>query len=766
MQTQMLKRFRIFSAFLLVSGLSACNKMPGELFGPEDSRFGEIALQLESDGSITYLTAGGSTQTPGDIDLTQLEVPEADSISVYVYKNDTTLYAGFPRFAEMPAKTRLRYGNYLLKASWGTDKAAAWNSLYYAGEASFTLDSKETVPLGVTCKIQNTLATVRYNDNFRNVFKNYSAALSTKETTAPLVFKEGEKRIGCFRPADTLYLTVTVTKIDNGKTYTYGAAPIVEPKAGELHNITFGVSNGQITLNVVTDDGTTLRNYDVMLDEEWLPKHATKLTASFDEAVPVEHIYGLPYAGNLDMVIKSPMGIRDLSLHMDQALAANLNLPDSLDLLNLTPDEKAALDERLQLIWTDGTAEGSNNVRVSFSKTVNQMKLDHGTATGYTMTVKTTDLMGLSLVKSLQLQITPPEIQMSEQNMNRVWAKFAYITIGDVTNVSDADKVRFPLTYWISSDNANWECLGETAGVELYKTGLTPNTTYYVKASYEDIYSPASTFRTETGGNIGNAGFEEYWSNPFSSSNTPYYEFFIQGSGDTWWASLNPLTCFNRDASDAHSKWFRAYPVAQIVEGRTGKAVELTTVGWGDASYVTAKGNLANKPLTWEDYCEKATEGKLFIGSYDYGTQSEQQGHDFDSRPNALTFWYKYTPVNGNSMKARIEVLNGNTVIGKGEFTNGNSVGSFTQQRIVIRYNEAYKETKVTGIRIWFSTHAKEGATTSDVVLYQGSQDLPSKWGSAKNEIWDSKYLGSVLTVDDLGLEYPDTLEGFTFVDE
>ena len=136
----------------------------------------------------------------------------------------------------------------------------------------------------------------------------------------------------------------------------------------------------------------------------------------------------------------------------------------------------------------------------------------------------------------------------------------------------------------------------------------------------------------------------------------------------------------------------------------------------------------------------------LFNGSYENGT--EIFGIPFTSRPESLTFKYKYSPVNNESFIAYIVVEhreNGiTTPLGYGEFISSDKKGNFTEYTIPITYeNDKLKATHI--YTVFKSSTAEDDNTT--VLSVQGKK-------KALDGYSDSKYVGSVLTVDDIILNY------------
>jgi hypothetical protein len=127
--------------------------------------------------------------------------------------------------------------------------------------------------------------------------------------------------------------------------------------------------------------------------------------------------------------------------------------------------------------------------------------------------------------------------------------------------------------------------------------------------------------------------------------------------------------------------------------------------------------------------------GKIFTGVYG-GTQ----GRPFSSRPEQLSFWYKYAPCESDSFKAYIAVRNGDTVIGEGTLTSSTSVSSWVQAVVDITYSRT--DLKADTIYVEFVSGSDTGKWQYGVDIVYGGERTANVHG------------GSTLTVDDIELIY------------
>ena len=130
-------------------------------------------------------------------------------------------------------------------------------------------------------------------------------------------------------------------------------------------------------------------------------------------------------------------------------------------------------------------------------------------------------------------------------------------------------------------------------------------------------------------------GIDQWW---------PYNE-----GGSSWWATRNALTTSQRSGV---SCYYTSYSgTVPVDNGYEGKAAEISTLGWKEGNTFTELGG------------ESGTHsaGMLFLGSHSatsYGVETIYYGHDFNVRPNAFEFYYKFKSLNSESFEAYIVVVN------------------------------------------------------------------------------------------------------------
>lgn len=277
-------------------------------------------------------------------------------------------------------------------------------------------------------------------------------------------------------------------------------------------------------------------------------------------------------------------------------------------------------------------------------------------------------------------------------------------------------------------------------------TDLKPNTAYTIKiVALDDDETEVSsevTFTTEAAAQVENSAMEDWYKEMVYSKKTAWvgidcYEYFpkVSSATATYWSTRNPMTTSQRSGA---SCYYTCYSGTQNTTGVTGNAAKIATIGWGE-------GNTFTNTMTGVVINNKAA-GMLFMGDYSYsGSETITYGRPFTSRPSRLTFQYTFAPIESESFKAYIVVenrTNGTVELGRGELVSGTSVTAFTKASVDINYT--CTDLKATHAYIVFVSSTSSSPAVTNV---KGDKN-------AFEGYTDSIYQGSVLTVDDIILEY------------
>lgn len=382
--------------------------------------------------------------------------------------------------------------------------------------------------------------------------------------------------------------------------------------------------------------------------------------------------------------------------------------------------------------------------------------------------------LGVKVIEK-SFKIEDPELTLSLKNGDAdVWATKAYLQV-EASAKSRASRTISSSTVEIQykKEGEEWkpwpnQSYNEETGLFLLtKMGEgateTEGVSYTLRAVYKrggEIVSISDELNvtTEAKAQVGNAGFEDWYSEALYSQNilwaknTIYNYYFWKKNQDVSlrrWDTCNNKTTPNpgggsvwdyrsaagvvptSDEQNTASYHLRTYDGKSELktEGHTGNAAEIATVGWGsDNLWVNDGATAKNK-----------TAGTLYIGTYG---EPINYGKSFASRPLGVKFWYKYYSYNNETTTPYVEVYGDNQeVIGSGSLLINASNYEFKSGYIPIDYPVAKKAKSIT---IVFSSTDSKNPETKAV---QGDA------GDFSGNL-DSRHIGSILTVDDIELIY------------
>lgn len=381
----------------------------------------------------------------------------------------------------------------------------------------------------------------------------------------------------------------------------------------------------------------------------------------------------------------------------------------------------------------------------------------------YTLSLEGTNKLGVAVNNTQKLNaevgkvyningdLKLPTLELPDQTAG-AWTNKLYIIPVNATNSQGEKYNPKGVTYKILPENSSdWDNAtsiqdNEGTGENVVFTGLTPGTTYLVKAEMASIASNIISVKTETDLQIPNHNMED-WHDVRPSHASQYWEIYYACPQDTEpvWNTLNELTTseggnkttiFNRNGC-RYSANSGTISTTDKAEGNY--AALIRTVGWG-------KGNSAH---AMQDYaiatCNNVTSGELYLGTYNATTQSPDYGYNFGSRPIRIEFQYKYVPKNPDDyFITTITIKDKDKNIITEKVITGRAQSTYDVMGVDLDYQNNYR-TKAGNICISFKS------TGNPDCLAANSSNLT---GPPAANLSDGEYIGSQLYIDDIKLIY------------
>lgn len=334
-----------------------------------------------------------------------------------------------------------------------------------------------------------------------------------------------------------------------------------------------------------------------------------------------------------------------------------------------------------------------------------------------------------------------------------VWAKRAVVHVYNEDNPSG-------LAFQYEKDGA-WQdaSVKEVNGDYVTVGGLLSNSTLKLRARKTGA-EPTNEVEvaTEEELQVGNPGFEDWhdsfvWKGSLGLGSTDIYTFYPyrENDPDKWWSTRNDLTTVK---GGYYSYYYVAYPGTTPVASswaaseKVGlpttacfdmNSAEIATVGWGEGSTCTTGlfGNSMN--------CKNHTAGALFIGSYANG--QETHGHTFSSRPDKMTFYYRFRSINNESASVLMRIEN----------REGDEVVVLAEKTLLLTPDMATTETQSETIELEYGS-SNYKATHIIISFLSSTADNPSIDPYYVADNWNgnrySRGIGNVLVIDNVSLIY------------
>ena len=429
------------------------------------------------------------------------------------------------------------------------------------------------------------------------------------------------------------------------------------------------------------------------------------------------------------------------SLEKDTAIAVMAEA--GIKTLTLKVNKDGAMQGQYDMLsdnLPDGIFYDKQNRKIVFKKECSsKLESKEQDVSTYSYEVSVTDNLDKKVTVTSTLEVTPVfTIVVPEGG---VWTNRATIQV--------VEDVKYSKSYQLKVGE-KWQDYSDAT-----ITGLKSNTTYTVRALVNNWPTTEATFTTEDAFQIPDGGFDQEWTKDVISAVD--YEITILGYQiglvgqviDIWYPYTSKETAFwstnNSLTTSADSDHGTANYIQYSGTQKKSGAVELTTLGYGYGSTFTyfPKYVVAGPPVIGGEPAS-VSPAALYAVSFEDGNLVE--GHRISSRPTQMSFKYKYQPY--KSDKFVVTIILENSTSGK---IVEKSVSIGGEQKDLVPYILDFSEyvddpnlntIKADRIKIRFESGTNKS--------YYG---IHGNVGNMQGNT-DSKWIGSVLTIDDVELIY------------
>lgn len=677
-----------------------------------------------------------------------LEKPVADMFHLRVAYSGTDNVAYDDKCTE---SILLKEGTYDLTATYGENPVIALDAPYYIGK----LESQEVVTgqmtsANISCMVGNALLSVIYNESaLKKVYDTYFVTVSVGQESVDLDATSGKSAY--FQAGSSVSLVFHGQLVGTGQEVSYDI-PAQEKFANipaKTHvKVTLGVDESSVSSGVgISVEKLETETVSVVetLPSEFMPK--PKLEAegfvnnelSFAETEKKTAVIRLKLA--------SPLQDLKLKFHSTDEKFAGLEAEKEYVLSNA--EDKAAIETALGIVLPDiGTTEGS----LDFTSLIPQLMTDNGNTVSSTIEVDVEAnnrwaSEDETVNRVYTLKCNKPEFDVVV-NPDNFWCKEFSID-GCNIKTGDAETISQKLQYQYRQKGSDeWLNCGQLVQLENYPT----NKQFEVRAVYrEGIVTDPVDVELETPQQLPNSGMEEWHYKKVHSrgwfSENIYSVYPWATEGNSFWDTNNDFTTRNRGT---FANIYNSFPAVSFVNSaHSGTwAVELRNTANG-------RGNTLPKNVLEMN----RVAGELFIGTIQVstgGTDALPSGdhytidknRNFNARPTALSFWYKYVPYQTDAYRVQIQLIDSaDNIIVENTFESSAITNDWTNVVLPLNYETGKLYDKCAKIFICFSSTVNPGA---DMPYQKGSYRI---WLDKETE-FSPVWYGSVLTIDDISLIY------------
>lgn len=599
----MMKQFILYMGICsLLLGAASCRDESAAL------PTGSLYLGVEEDATI--LTRAKTEVTD---ELLRVDIIDAAGDTLKSYDDYYTEVRG--------KRIVLPVGSYTVAVRSNLSGGAAWETPFYAGSESVTVQAGEITSAQVVCQITNTKVIVEYAPKLAEYFSKYETTVSN--TSGSLLYTRDEYRAGYFAP-EKLTAELHLTNLD-GNTFTLTRVyPDIQPRyayklryyldegdGGEDDSGDAGADFGGIGV----DEQADTIYYTISIKEEDLfGKGAPTLTLTgfSDEGKLTFKKTDNPDVPQHAVQISAPNGVKQFRVEVVSHQFADMA---SFDLCNLTDKEQSQLRALNFPLQPDMTAKEMTLELTEFARALEPAS----------ETVMGTHSFTFTLLDSLHQETTctfgydvRPNVAVTTDEPD-AWAKFVTLKGNSAapTNAGfmlrkagDADYQRYDATSYDAS----------TGDFSLLLTeGIEPETEYeYYAVSGTDDAGEVRRFKTDGTPTVPNLSFDDW-----CESDGVLYPNYDLTSANYFWDSGNTgAKIADKTPTDSTS--------SNAVKGKAAylHSVMATFIGIGKF----AAGNIYTGKFVQVIYSPMGAE--LDFGRpYDGG------------RPTKLTGYYKYQPV-------------------------------------------------------------------------------------------------------------------------
>lgn len=707
---------------------------------------------IEGTTEVTFSLATDGTHHKVKSELAADYIPEVDDFTVEVFKQegskDKRLYRDtYPNSKDKAIK--LNAGSYYMLAYHGNALGVGFGKeyAYFQAKEPFQISADQRkVSVSATAKLYNVKVAMNYGADLLKDYPDFLITLATDKEGAKgtLSYTKNDAAKEGFIPAGTLTFTlfqdksqVNATPDENGniKVNAFRKTITVEPNDFITLTVNTKPAEGKLTVGIEIDKETETVTDNVEINSTYVSTEAPIVTLGDKLASTLEFHEDEDLTGAL-VSLKSAAGYSHVYLDFTSPYLVSRGLESGLDLMKMDEATKAEMD-KLGITTTE-MGPDVKFAAVDFSGLSQKVKYEADPFDA-TFNVRVVDNNGNTVTSApfiIKIQKLTAQVNVAEANA------FARSFRGVTMTVNEGIASKFALQYrtgegdWTTVNPESIE--GNTLNFAKIGGNLLPETAYQFRSIYDNNAAEVSdnvVVTTEAAAQVGNAGFEDWttesmtvkieWGSTFTRN---WYNAFVN-SKDSWWAVTSKKSMPSSVSASSNYNVKNTPTVAYSADSFSGsKSAHIFTVNIGFFNIPDVASGTSYA-------------GELFIGTADDSGNPTYSGHRFTTRPDKISFRYKYAPKGSEKFYVKIELKDAaGSVLYSKEDTQGPAATEWTEYTTSIDWADLTKKPENILIIFKSSSSAKPDVTAKSKLEVAGKIE--------------TGHFGSSLYIDDIQMIY------------
>lgn len=709
---------------------------------------------IEGTTEVTFSLATDGTHHKVKSELAADYIPEVDDFTIEVFKQegskDKRLYRDtYPNSKDKAIK--LNGGSYYMLAYHGNALGVGFGKeyAYFQAKEPFQISKDQRkVSVSATAKLYNVKVAMNYGADLLKDYPDFLITLATDMAGAKgkLSYTKDDAAKEGFIPAGTLTFTlfqdksqVNATPDENGniKVTAFQKTITVEPNDFITLTVNTKPAEGKLTVGIEIDKETETVTDNVEINSTYVSTEAPIVTLGDKLASTLEFREDEDLTGAL-VSLKSAAGYSHVYLDFTSPYLESKGLKSGLDLMNMDEATKAEMD-KLGITTTE-MGPDIKFAAVDFSGLSQKVKYEAVPfyATFKVRVVDNNDNTVTSAPFTIKIQKLTAQVNVAEANA------FARSFRGVTMTVNEGIASKFALQY--RTGEGDWTTVkpesieGNTLTFAKIGGSLLPETAYQFRSIYDNNAAEVSdnvVVTTEAAAQVGNAGFED-WTTETMTVNVNlttkkfthnWYNAFSTSDLEQWWAVTSKQSMPSSVSTSSNYNVKNIPTVAYSADSFSGsKSAHIFTVniGYFNTPDVASGTSYA---------------GELFIGTADDSGNPTYSGHRFTTRPDKISFRYKYAPKGSEKFYVKIELKDAaGSVLYSKEDTQGSAATEWTEYTTSIDWADLTKKPENILIIFKSSSSAKPDVTAKSNLEVAGKTE--------------TGHFGSSLYIDDIQMIY------------